>query len=87
MRKVTRGDNRGKQAHILTTRYDLTPAEIVYRMRSRWRQENYFRYSRLHLDLHSHDTYTTNIEHSLTLAHIPLGELSPYQQVLDTETC
>ena len=43
--------------HILTTRADLTPAEIRYRMGSRWRQENHYRYARIHFDLDSHDTY------------------------------
>jgi hypothetical protein len=59
MRQVTRRDARtGKQAHVLTTREDLPAGEVMYRMGSRWRQENYFRYGRLHLDLDSHDTYT-----------------------------
>ncbi|MEP7332381.1 MAG: putative transposase, partial [Terracoccus sp.] len=46
-----------RQIHILTTRTDLPPAEIIYRMGSRWRQENYFRYARMHFDLDSHDSY------------------------------
>ncbi len=59
MRQVTRRDARtGKQAHVLTTRDDLSAEQVMYRMGSRWRQENYFRYGRLHLDLDSHDTYT-----------------------------
>ena len=28
-------------------------------MGSRWRQENYFRYARMHFDLDSHDAYAT----------------------------
>jgi hypothetical protein len=43
--------------HILTTRRDLTPGEIRYRMGARWRQENHYRYARIHFDLDSHDTY------------------------------
>jgi prepilin-type processing-associated H-X9-DG protein len=46
-----------RQMHILTTRRDLPPGEIRYRMGSRWRQENYYRYARIHFDLDSHDTY------------------------------
>ncbi|MGH3967629.1 MAG: putative transposase, partial [Mycobacterium sp.] len=46
-----------RQMHILTTRDDLTPGEIRYRMGSRWRQENHYRYARMHFDLDSHDTY------------------------------
>ncbi len=43
----------------LTTRTDLTSGEVIYRMGSRWRQENYFRYARMHFDLDSHDAYAT----------------------------
>ena len=50
------------KAHILTTRADLTAAEVAYRMGSRWRQENHFRYGRMHLDLDSHDTYTATAD-------------------------
>jgi transposase len=48
-----------RQIHILTTRTDLSPGEVIYRMGSRWRQENYFRYARMHFDLDSHDAYAT----------------------------
>ena len=48
---------RTRQMHILTTRTDLTPGEIRYRMGSRWRQENHYRYARLHFDFDSHDSY------------------------------
>ena len=48
-----------RQAHILTTRTDLPAGEILHRMGSRWRQENYFRYARMHFALDSHDHYTT----------------------------
>jgi hypothetical protein len=37
---------------------DLPAAEIRYRMGSRWRQENHYRYARLHFDFDSHDTYS-----------------------------
>lgn len=60
MRQVTRLDvKKGttKQVHILTTRTDLPAAQVVHRMGSRWRQENYFRYARTHLGLDSHDSY------------------------------
>jgi hypothetical protein len=46
-----------RQMHILTTRADVPAAEIRYRMGSRWRQENHYRYARIHFDLDSHDTY------------------------------
>ena len=60
MRQVTRLDTkkgRTRQVHVLTTRTDLTPGEVVYRMGMRWRQENHFRYARMRFDLDSHDSY------------------------------
>jgi hypothetical protein len=58
MRQISLFDAaRTRQMHILTTRRDLPAAEIRYRMGSRWRQENHYRYARIHFDLDSHDTY------------------------------
>jgi hypothetical protein len=37
------GQDSTRQIHILTTRGDLSPEQVIYRMGSRWRQENYFR--------------------------------------------
>ena len=53
------GQASTRQIHILTTRRDLSPEQVIYRMGSRWRQENYFRYARMHFDLDSHDAYAT----------------------------
>jgi transposase-like protein len=65
LRQVTRrkpGDTR--QVHILTTREpgDLPAAAVVYRMTSRWREENYFRYGRAHFALDALDTYAVTPE-------------------------
>jgi hypothetical protein len=65
LRQVTRrkpGDTR--QIHILTTRApgDLPAAAVVYRMTSRWREENYFRYGRAHFALDALDTYAVTPE-------------------------
>lgn len=60
MRQVTRRDGPGaRQLHILTTlaAEQMSAGEVNYRMGSRWRQENSFRYGRMHFDLDSHDTY------------------------------
>ena len=58
MRQISLFETAGtRQMHILTTRRDLPAAEIRYRMGSRWRQENHYRYARIHFDLDSHDTY------------------------------
>jgi hypothetical protein len=53
------GADSTRQIHILTTRTDLPVEQVIYRMGSRWRQENYFRYARMHFDLDSHDAYAT----------------------------
>ncbi|MET3205166.1 prepilin-type processing-associated H-X9-DG protein [Arthrobacter sp. UYEF6] len=46
-----------RQIHILTTDQGMPAGEVIYRMGSRWRQEDYFRYARIHFDLDSHDAY------------------------------
>ena len=65
LRQVTRrkpGDPR--QVHILTTRpaAALPAAAVIYRMTSRWREENYFRYGRAHFALDALDTYAVTPE-------------------------
>lgn len=57
-RKPARGGT-DRQAHILTTRgpEDLPAAAVIYRMTSRWREENYFRYARAHDALDALDSY------------------------------
>jgi transposase len=69
-----------RQMHILTTRRDLPAAEIRYRMGSRWRQENHYRYARIHFDLDSHDTYRA--AHDDPTRMVPNPAKKPaYQQV------
>lgn len=46
LRQVTRLAEDGHQTPILTSRRDLPPAQIAYRMFDRWRQENFFKYLR-----------------------------------------
>src|SRR5712691_5761446 len=63
LRQVTRRkpakDGLMRQAHILTTRRrdDLPAAAVAWRMTSRWREENYFRYGRAHFALDALDSY------------------------------
>ena len=71
LRQVTRrkpGDTR--QVHILTTRpaAALPAAGVIYRMTSRWREENYFRYGRAHFALDALDTYATTPEDPARMA-------------------
>lgn len=46
LRQVTRLNSDDHQTQIITSRFDLTPVEVAFRMFERWRQENYFRYMR-----------------------------------------
>jgi len=69
-----------RQMHILTTRADLSAAEIRYRMGSRWRQENHYRYARMHFDLDSHDTYRAGQDDPTRMVPNPAKKLA-YQQV------
>ena len=69
-----------RQMHILTTRRDLTAAEIRYRMGSRWRQENHYRYARIHFDLDSHDSYRAGDDDPTRMVPNP-AKKTAYQQV------
>jgi hypothetical protein len=44
LRQVTRRMDNGHQTAILTSRRDLPPAQVAYRMFERWQQENFFKY-------------------------------------------
>ena len=70
-----------RQIHILTTRADLPVEQVIYRMGSRWRQENYFRYARMHFDLDSHDAYATTDDDPTRLVPNPAKKRA-HQQVL-----
>jgi transposase len=62
MRQITRTTRTragAHQVHVITTRTDLPAGQVLHRMGSRWRLENYFRYARIHFDLDAHDSYTT----------------------------
>jgi transposase-like protein len=56
MREIRRRREEHQTA-ILTTRQDLDALELAYRMFSRWRQENFFRYMRQHYALDDLLTY------------------------------
>lgn len=74
-----------RQIHILTTRTDLPAAQVIHRMGSRWRQENYFRYARMHFDLDSHDSYTITPDDPDRSVPNPARKHT-YQQVLAART-
>jgi hypothetical protein len=81
MRQISLHDTaRTRQMHILTTRRDLPAAEIRYRMGSRWRQENHYRYARMHFDLDSHDSYRAGDDDPDRMVPNP-AKKPAYQQV------
>jgi lambda repressor-like predicted transcriptional regulator len=56
-RRVPAKAGATRQIHTLTTRDDLPPGEVCWRMSSRWREENYFRYARTRFALDALDSY------------------------------
>jgi hypothetical protein len=46
-----------RQIHALTSRTDLTAGEVCWRLSSRWREENYFRYARTRFALDALDSH------------------------------
>ena len=46
-----------RQIHALTSRDDLPPGEVCWRLSSRWREENYFRYARTRFALDALGSY------------------------------
>ncbi len=57
LRLIVRRSPDGHQTPILTSRTDLSAAQIAWRMSRRWRQENYFKYAREHFALDALDSY------------------------------
>jgi hypothetical protein len=58
-RRVPARGGATRQIHALTTRNDLAAGEVCWRMTSRWREENYFRYARTHFALDALDSHAT----------------------------
>jgi transposase-like protein len=56
-RRVPARHGGTRQIHALTSRDDLTAGEVCWRLSSRWREENYFRYARTRFALDALDSY------------------------------
>jgi hypothetical protein len=56
-RRVPARHGATRQIHTLTSRDDLTAGEVCWRLSSRWREENYFRYARTLFALDALDSY------------------------------
>jgi hypothetical protein len=83
--RETHGQASTRQIHILTTRGDLPAEQVIYRMGSRWRQESYFRYARMHFDLDSHDACATTDDDPSPLVPNP-AKKKAHKQVLAART-
>src|SRR5271166_4234253 len=55
-RRVPARHGATRQIHALTSRTDLAAGELCWRLTSRWREENYFRYARTHFALDALDS-------------------------------
>jgi hypothetical protein len=56
-RRVPARHGATRQIHALTSRQDLDAGEVCWRLTSRWREENYFRYARTRFALDALDSY------------------------------
>jgi transposase-like protein len=56
-RRVPAKGGGARQIHALTSRDDLPAGEVCWRLTSRWREENYFRYARTRFALDALDSY------------------------------
>jgi hypothetical protein len=56
-RRVAAKAGATRQIHALTSRTDLPAGQVCWRLSSRWREENYFRYARTRFALDALDSY------------------------------
>ncbi|WP_427015969.1 putative transposase [Pseudarthrobacter sp. P1] len=70
-----------RQIHLLTTDLNLNAGEAIHRLGARWRQENQFRYARMHFDLDSHDSYAGTDDDPERMVPNP-ARARAYQKVL-----
>jgi len=81
LRQVTRRvPARGggtRQIHALTSRTDLAAGEICWRLTSRWREENYFRYARTHFALDALDSHAATPDNPGRLVPNPAKKPPP----------
>ena len=83
LRQVTRRvPARGggtRQIHALTSRTDLAAGEVCWRLTSRWREENYFRYARTHFALDALDSHAATPDDPARLVPNPARKTAAAQ--------
>jgi transposase-like protein len=68
-----------RQIHALTSRTDLAAGEVCWRLTSRWREENYFRYARTHFALDALDSYAATPDDPARLVPNPAKKAAAAQ--------
>ena len=58
LRQIHKRAGDGTQIPLVTSGTDLIAAQVCWRLGTRWRHENYFRYGRAHFALDALDSYT-----------------------------
>jgi hypothetical protein len=73
-RRVPAKAGATRQIHVLTSRTDLPPGEVCWRMSARWREENYFRYARTRFALDALDSYAAGPDDPGRMVPNPAGK-------------
>jgi transposase len=78
-RRVPARGGGTRQIHALTSRTDLAAGEICWRLTSRWREENYFRYARTHFALDALDSHAATPDDPARLVPNPAKKAAAAQ--------
>jgi hypothetical protein len=84
-RRVPARHSAVRQIHALTSRKHLAAGEVCWRLTSRWREENYFRYARTHFALDALGSYAAAPDNPDRLVPSP-AKKSAAAQVRSAET-
>jgi transposase-like protein len=78
-RRVPAKAGATRQIHALTSRTDLAAGEVCWRLTSRWREENYFRYARTHFALDALDSHAATPDDPARLVPNPAKKAAAAQ--------
>ena len=78
-RRVPARHGGTRQIHALTSRTDLAAGELCWRLTSRWREENYFRYARTHFALDALDSHAATPDDPARLVPNPAKKAAAAQ--------
>jgi len=78
-RRVPARGSGTRQIHALTSRTDLAAGEVCWRLTSRWREENYFRYARTHFALDALDSHAATPDDPARLVPNPAKKTAAAQ--------